>query len=345
MTGNSRGSLSELFGRQTLVKMAVGFVIALVLVYLLGTVVGWRATIDELQRADGTWIAIGCLSTLVCLMMWGRAWQIVLRVGGIDVPYRKLVVTYFAATFANYVTPLGQAGGEPFIAYVLSRDTEADYEQSLASVVTADLLNLLPFFNFAAIGVAYVFVQSSLGDSETVGNLVLGLGALAVGVPAIVWAGWRHRAQVEDGVVAVVHPLARLTDRVSADGIRKRIERFYASIERIAAEPRSLAHALAYSYLGWFFFAFPMYAAIRATGSDVKLLLVFFIVPASTIAGMVPTPGGLGAVEGALTLLLAEVAKLPTTSALAVTTLYRVESYLFALLVGGIAALWVTARA
>ncbi len=325
--------------------MGVGFVIAVVLVYLLGTVVGWEQTIAELQRADPVWIALGCLSTLLCLMMWGRAWYIVLRVGGVHVPYRKLAVTYLAATFANYVTPLGQAGGEPFIAYVLARDTEADYEQSLASVVTADLLNLLPFFNFAAVGVAYIFVQSSAGSSDTVDNIVIGLGALAVGVPAIVWAGWRHRTWVEDGVVRIVRPIARLTDRVSQDGIRARIERFYASIERIAAEPRELARALGYSYLGWFFFTVPMYTAARATGAEVKPLLVLFIVPASTIAGLVPTPGGLGAVEGALTLLLIEIAQLTESSAFAVATLYRVESFLFALLIGGVAAFWVTARA
>lgn len=53
--------------------------------------------------------------------------------------------TYLAATFANYTTPFGQAGGEPFIAYVLSADTEASYEESLASVSTADLMHLLPF--------------------------------------------------------------------------------------------------------------------------------------------------------------------------------------------------------
>ncbi|MCT9094791.1 lysylphosphatidylglycerol synthase transmembrane domain-containing protein [Haloarchaeobius sp. HME9146] len=345
MTDQKGGSFAEMFGRQTLVKMGVGFVIALVLVYLLGTVVGWEETITEVREADPAWIALGCLSTLLCLMMWGRAWQIVLGVGGIKVPYHKLVVTYFAATFANYVTPLGQAGGEPFIAYVLSRDTDADYEQSLASVVTADLLNLLPFFNFAAVGVAYLVFQSSFQGSETVDNLVLGLGALAVGVPAIVWAGWRHRNGVEEAVVRIITPLSRLTSRISADGIRHRIERFYTAIERIAAEPRALARALGYAYLGWFFFTVPMYTAVRATGADMNAILVFFIVPASTIAGLVPTPGGLGAVEGALTVLLSQVGGLSQSSGLAVATLYRVESYLFALLVGGIAALWVTIRA
>ncbi|WP_440988428.1 lysylphosphatidylglycerol synthase transmembrane domain-containing protein [Haloarchaeobius baliensis] len=344
MSGTSGGAFGDLFGRRTLAKMGAGFAISLLLVYLLGTAVGWERTLDQLSRADPVWIAAGCLSTFLCLASWGRAWQIVLAVGGVEVPYRKLVVTYFAATFANYVTPFGQAGGEPFIAYVLARDTDADYEQSLASVVTADLLNLLPFFNFAAVGTAYLVVQTSLGDTETVGNLVLVLGLLAVSIPLLVWFAWRHRWAVEELVVWLVRPVARVTSRVSVDGARERIERFYASVEDIAAEPRELARALAYSYVGWLFFTLPLVAALRAVDATMRTLLVFFIVPASTIAGLVPTPGGLGAVEGALTGLLVRVGQLPADTAFAVTTLYRVESFVFALVVGGIAALWVTAR-
>jgi uncharacterized protein (TIRG00374 family) len=343
VTGQKGTSLADVFGRQTLVKMAAGFTIAAVLVYLLGVVVGWEQTLDRLARAEFRWVAVACLSTFLGLAAWGKAWQIVLGVGGIDVPFRKLVVTYFAATFANYITPLGQAGGEPFIAYVLSRDTEADYEQSLASVVTADLLNLLPFFNFAAIGVAFLLFQSQL--SAAAENLAVALGALAVGVPAVVWAGWQRRQGVEDVVVRIVSPLSKVTNRVSVSGVRDRIERFYTSIERIAGDPRQLAFALVFSYVGWIFFALPLYFSGLAIEAQLGLLMVLFIVPASTIAGIVPTPGGLAAVEGALVGLLIGLTVLDRADAFAVATLYRVASYWFALLVGGIAALWVTARA
>ena len=110
---HSEGSLADVFGRQTVVKIAIGFAIAAVLLGILATAIGWRAAVAELRSADPAFVALGCLSTALGLMAWGKAWQVVLRVGDIQAPYRKLVVTYFAATFANYVTPLGQAGGEP----------------------------------------------------------------------------------------------------------------------------------------------------------------------------------------------------------------------------------------
>jgi len=339
------GSLADVFGRQTLVKVAVGFVIAFVLLGVLASAVGWRQAVAELRAANAYWVAAGCASTLLGLMAWGKAWQVVLRVGDVDAPYRKLVVTYFAATFANYVTPLGQAGGEPFIAYVLSRDTEADYEQSLASVVTADLLNLLPFFNFAAVGTAYLLLARGFGGSNTAGGLAVALGAMAVGVPGIVWAGWHWRGRVEAAVLGVVEPVSSVTGRVTVAGARDRIERFYESVERIASDPRQLLVALAFSYVGWLLFALPLFFAVKAVGAPVGLLIVLFIVPASTIAGLVPTPGGLAAVETALVgLVLGLTVVSAQETALAIATLYRIESYAFALVVGGVAAFWVTYR-
>ena len=329
--------------RATIVKILIGFVVAAVLIYLLGVVVGWQKILSTLAGAEFEWLAIACVSTIVCLAAWGKAWQVVLSVLGIDVPYRKLIVTYFAATFANYVTPLGQAGGEPFIAYVLSKDTEASYEDSLASVVTADLLNLLPFFNFAALGLGFLLLQASLPEQAE--TLAQGLVILALGVPGLIYVGWRHREGVEQFVLRAIEPVARRTARVSVEGVRNRIDRFYVALERIASEPRKLLFAVGFSYAGWIFFALPLFFAGKTLGLPIDPLLVLFIVPASTLAGLTPLPGGVGGVEIALVVLLVALTPLAGGPAAAIALVYRVASYWFALGAGGVAALWVIARA
>ena len=333
----------EFADRRTLAKILVGFVVAIVLVYFLGVLVGLGDVRSALGEADLRWLAVACVSTLVGLAAWGKAWQVVLAVVGIDVDYGHLVVTYLSATFANYITPFGQAGGEPFIAYVLSQDTGASYEDSLASVVIADLLNLLPFFNFAALGLAVLVVRTELPD--VVRPLAFGLAGIAIGIPALAYVGWNHRDGVERGVLRLLAPLLDRTSRFSVEGVRRRIDRFYESLELIAAEPRELAYALVFSYAGWLFFALPLYVAAITLGLRIEPLLVLFIVPASTIAGFVPTPGGLGGVESALVVLLVALAPLGAGEAFAVATVYRVASYWFALVVGGAAALLVVGRA
>ncbi|MFW5963991.1 MAG: lysylphosphatidylglycerol synthase transmembrane domain-containing protein, partial [Natronomonas sp.] len=204
--------------RRTTLKLLVGFAVALVLVYLLGAVIGWDETIERLRAADLYWVGVACASTLLCLLAWTKTWQVVLGAAGVTVPFRKLVVTFYAAMFANYITPMGQAGGEPFIAYILSRDTEANYEESLASVVIADLLRMLPFFNVGLLGLGYLLLQSQLPEgTEQFAALLLGL---AIVLPVGIVLAWHYRDALQRVVVRLFAPLARRTDRITVDGVR-----------------------------------------------------------------------------------------------------------------------------
>lgn len=337
------GSALDFADRKTVLQILGGFAIAGLVLSFLVDFVGTADVVAELARAELRWVAAACLSTLIGLAAWGKAWQIVLRVSGVGVPYRRLLVTYFAATFANHVTPMGQAGGEPFIAYVLSRDTEASYEDSLASVVTADLLNLLPFFTFAGLGFAALLWQASL--PERIEPLAGGLAILAVGLPAAGAVVWRFRRRVGYGVLRLVRPITRRMPKLTAEGLLDRMRDLDKAFQRIAKDRRALASALAFAYVGWLFFALPLYFAGLAVGVSIGPLLVLFIVPASTLAGLAPSPGGSGAVVPMLVVLLLALTPVSgEANATAIAIIYRVASYLFAIMVGGLGAVYVVQR-
>ncbi|WP_262179870.1 lysylphosphatidylglycerol synthase transmembrane domain-containing protein [Haloarcula laminariae] len=339
---SSDSSALDLLDRRTVAQILLGFLVAGGVLALLVDFVGTEGVLAGLRRADLGWLALACLSTAVCLTAWGKAWQIVLGVAGIEESFPKLVVTYYAATFANYVTPLGQAGGEPFIAYVLSRDTDASYQDSLASVVTADLLNLFPFVTFSGVGFAALLYGSSL--PAAIEPLAGGLVVLSVGVPLVTAVGWRYRDRLRAAILRAAAPLVGRLPVFSLDGLRERIRETESAFERIARDRRALAKALSVSYIGWVFFALPLYFSAQAVGAELPLLLVFFIVPASTLAGLVPSPGGSGAVETALVVLVVALTAVGGTDAAVIAILYRVASYLFALVLGGVAALYVLRR-
>ncbi|WP_284010678.1 lysylphosphatidylglycerol synthase transmembrane domain-containing protein [Haloarcula pelagica] len=332
----------EFADRRTVAQILLGFGVAAIVLYFLVDFVGTAEVQARLRGSEWGWLAVGCLSTALCLVAWGKAWQIVLAVAGIEERFSRLVVTYYAATFANYVTPLGQAGGEPFIAYVLSRDTEASYQDSLASVVTADLLNLFPFVTFAGVGFAALLYQAQLPPA--IEPLAGGLVVLSVGVPLVAAVGWRFRGALRRGLLRLAAPVARRTRFVTLDGLRERLHETETAFQRIARDRRALVKALSFSYVGWVFFALPLYAAAMAVGESIPLVLVFFIVPASTLAGLVPSPGGSGAVEAALGLLVYTLTPIDPVGATAIAILYRVASYVFALVLGGGAALYVIKR-
>lgn len=326
------------FDRATAAKAGVGFLVAGVVLYLFGTVIGWGEILSTLGRADLRWVGVACLSTAVCLTIWSKSWDVILTLLEVDIPYSSLVPTYFAATFADYVTPFGKAGGGPFIAYVLSTDDRATYEESLAGVVAGDLLNLVPFFTFAGVGFLALVVQGTVPPNADA--LLTGLAALMFLLPALIYLSWRRQDLVERAVVGAAKPIASRTVRVDADAVQNRIGDFYHRIDIISGHPRVLAQTLVIAYLGWVFFAAPLYLAGKALGVPIDPLLVLFIVPASTLAGVTPTPGGLGGVEAALVALLVALTPTVPDVAAAVALLYRVASYWFVVLVGAVAALY-----
>lgn len=324
--------------RRTVLKVVASFVAASVLLYFFGTVVGWGEILSTLRGAELQWLVAACVSSTLCLVIWAKSWDVILAVVDVDIPLRALVPTYLAGTFADYVTPFGKAGGGPFIAYILSTDGRVSYQESLAGVVIADLLNMLPFFTFAGFGFVALFAQGSVPPRAE--PLVGGLALLAFGIPVAVYLSWRRREDVERLVVGLARPLAAWTSRVDAASLSRRVDEFYDRVDRIASRPRELVYTLVFSYVGWLFFAAPLYLAGQTLGVSIDPLLVLFIVPASTLAGVAPTPGGLGGVEVAIVGLLVALTPVGTATAAAIALVYRVASYWYVLGIGGVAALY-----
>ena len=324
--------------RRTLAKVGIGFLFAVILLYLFGFVIGWNEIFEALATANLGWVAAACLSTAVCLTVWSRSWDVILSLLDVDIPFRSLIPTYYAATFADYITPFGKVGGGPFIAYVLSTDDRANYEESLAGVLSADLLNLIPFFTFAGVGFVALVVRGQLPASAD--TLVIGLAALAFLLPVLIYLSYRKRSVVERIVVAVLQPIASWSNRLDIASVRTRIDDFYDRIDILSGHPRTLLYTSVFAYTGWVFFAFPLWLAGQSLGIAIDPLLVLFIVPASTLASFTPTPGGLGGVEAALVALLVALAGLSPDVAAALALLYRIASYWFVIFAGGVAAFY-----
>ncbi|MFB6164578.1 MAG: lysylphosphatidylglycerol synthase transmembrane domain-containing protein [Haloarculaceae archaeon] len=324
--------------RRTAGKVGVGFLVAVVLLYLFGRVIGWDEITRTLANADPTWFAAALASMTLGLVVWAKAWDEILHLVDVDLPFPSLVVTYFAATFADYVTPFGKVGGGPLIAYVLSTDDRISYHESLASVTTADMLNLLPYFGFAVVGLVGLLIHG--GVPRRARLLVGALAGVAVLVAAGAALAWRFRGRVEALLVGTLAPLLDRVPLVDAASVREEVRGFYEEVDRISDSPRNLAYTLIFSVIGWVFFAAPLYLAARTLGVPIHPLVVLFVVPASTVAGVVPTPGGLGGVEFALVGLLVVLTPMTAGVAAGVALVYRVASYWWVVGIGGLATLY-----
>jgi hypothetical protein len=343
MTDTATPETSDPLDRGTVLKALAGFVVAGVLLYYFGSVIGWSEIFATLRGADYEWIVVACASTTLSLVIWSKAWDALLSVVDVEIPFARLSVTYIAATFADYITPFGRAGGGPFVAYVLSRHDRVNFQDSLASIVTADTLNLVPFFSFAAVGFLALIATGEFPSGAR--TLLWGLGALFVVLPLVAYLFWTRREAVERLADGVISPLARRTDRIDPHGIRDRVDEFYGLVDRMAVDRRAIAKTLGFAFVGWVFFTLPLYFAALTLGVDLSPLVVLFVVPASTIAGFVPTPGGLGGVEAAIVGLVVALTALGPETAAALALVYRAASFVYVLVLGGGAMLYLVSRA
>ena len=275
------------------------------------------------------------------LIAWGLSLRTILDALDAPVPISTAVLVFASATFANNVTPFGQAGGEPVSALLISRVSDREYETGLAAIASVDALNFVPSVGLALIGLGYFATTLTFNTDLT---LAAGaVGAFAVALMTIGSLGWRYRYRIERAIVAILIPLiqrvATVLPQVSLlepEALETRIEEFFTAIERIATSPRKLGFALLFSTIGWVGLATSLWLSLYALGYTVPLAVVLVAIPVGAMASITPLPGGLGGVAAVLGALVAA-----TTGGISIATItaavliHRGATYVLPTMIGG----------
>jgi len=317
-----------------------GFVGALAVLAVLVWVVGVDRTVSALLSADPAILPLVGAVAVVWLTAWGLALWSVLRALGSPVRTHVAVLAYAGAVFSNNITPFGQAGGEPLSALLISSAADTEYETGLAAIASIDTAHFVPSVGFAVAGFTFVAASAvRLGR-----DLLFAAGAvaaLAVGLPVAAFVGWRYRYELEDAVVRLLTPVIRWVGRVvpkwsppTAERIAARIESFFAAIERIATDRRTLLQTLGFSALGWAALACSLWLSLYAVGYVVPASVPLLVVPVGSIASLAPLPGGSGAIETVLVTLLVSTTAVPAAVAASAVLIHRGATYLLPMLVG-----------
>lgn len=325
--------------RKTL-KTVLGFSVAFAILGVFTWAVGWEEIINTTSRASLPLLGLGGALIFGGVLGLGVTWWYVIReVTGYSV--HDGVRVFLAAQFANGITPLGQLGGEPFIAYVVSRDSGVPYEKSFGAVLAADILNTVQFFTFSLFGILLFLYYYPLDPLVAkILRIILVLIVLAIGVfvlfwkrkgsalQAIGWAGGR--------VGHLMERAGKRTDGSWDAYFVQKGENFYGVLENLLQKKRTVGVALVLSHASGLLWAVGLYVTILSLGVDAPLSALLFILPISLLTSYLPLPGGLGGIEIMLTLLLAAVTAVPAPTASAAALLFRVFSYWLVLLVGGV---------
>jgi uncharacterized protein (TIRG00374 family) len=327
----------------TLVMFAVALAVLSVVVWASGI----EAVLGALAAANSSVLLVVVAVAAVWLSAWGLALWTVLKAIGSPISAPKSVFVFSAAVFSNNVTPFGQAGGEPVSALLISTAADSEYETGLAAIASVDTLHFVPSVGFSIVGLAYVFAGAArLTDNVAVA--ALGVAVLVVAILTAATLGWRYRDRVEAGIVRAVTPVAGAVFRVipgraapSAADIEERIDGFLTAVGRVAKSRRTVVVAMGFSAIGWFSLSTSLWLSLYALGQPLDpatFAATLFVVPAGSIAGVTPLPGGLGGLEAAFIALLIPTAGVSVSAATAAVLIHRGATYWLPTVFGGGAA-------
>lgn len=290
------------------------------------------AVLAGIAKLPPMWLALALALSASAWLGQGLGFAALLE-RGIRGNLLRMTRAFLGGDFPALVTPFG-SGGIPGGIYCLTREGLTTGEAS--AVITMHSLLTGAFFVVAGAASALLLPLQSAGSSAVVWG---SLAAVVAGVGAIVWVALRPRR-----ATAFLHRMlcSRATQRILghdrserlAAGAEREARQFAASVSLLLRErPGSLA----LSFLGLFSSRMALVVTLPVImyglGWRGALLPLLATAVGALALGIVsPTPGGSGAVEAALTALLATQTDAPTAAAAAL--LWRGITYYAEVLAG-----------
>jgi uncharacterized membrane protein YbhN (UPF0104 family) len=281
-------------------RSVVTLIASLVAGYLLLGQLGRVSLLSTLKAADWRWAALALVLSAVTYL--GAAWSLSGYVPG-RLKFGPLVLAQLAGSFVTLVTPAAVGGAALNIRYLQRRKIPAAVAAASVglSQVVAFVLHLLLLVVFAAITGSQ---DHSLQPPTWVYFVIAALIIIVLTVVAIPAGRRLLRARLAP-------VLSQVVPRLLA----------------VMQQPRKLAEGIGGALLLTGAYIFCLDACIRALGGSIPLASIAVVyLTGAALGSAVPTPGGLGAVEAALSAGLT-AAGLPGTIAVSAVLLFRTLTF------------------
>ena len=299
----------------------------------------FNQVISTVQEADKLILGSAIFVGLLNLPIWSNSWhKLINRVGG-DISFYKALKLFTAGNFLNSVTPLGQFGGEPLMAYVIKKNTDLEYEEGLSAVVSADIINAIPIFTFILGGSAYLLFLDSLNGLIQEMSYIAGVITVIGGL--IAYLLWFKSGFIESKVLSIISIVARPFGRKSAllEKAEKKINGMQDAFKTVGEKPLELLKISLVAHLFFVCQVLSLYLVLLSVGIETDLTPLYFVLPSAALANFSPTPGGSGAYEVILAGILTAFIGVPASTAVTVSILYRFTTFWPSILLGYISLL------
>ncbi len=300
------------------------FVLAALLLYIVAKSAGdLSQTLAIVRSANPWWYALAFLSYALTFPFRGLRWKQLLKNVGYDEPAGALTQFVFISWFVNCVVPAKI--GDAYRAYLLKKHCGASFARSMGTILAERVVDTLALL--AILGGAGLLV---LGHRMP-RNVQVAFG-IAIGLSVALLI-----------VLLLMKNMGARFARLFSTRVQEIYERFEAGTLG-SFKARAMPTVVGYTMLAWLAEATRIYCVTRALdlpgrGIPFGFPQAAFLMVVSSLLTLVPTPGGLGAVELGMAAVLRTLfvpASLPGAAAIttSVWLLDRLVSY-WALVVTG----------
>ena len=293
--------------------------------------------VEAIRTANLTLLAPAFFFGLAVFPAWAFTWYRVFRKAGINLSYFKSLEIFMAGTFMNSITPIGQFGGEPVMAYLVSKNSEGNYEESISSVFSADVINGIPMVTFVLGGASYLLLFGSLKDIVLQAVYAAFLATAIGGI--IIYLLWFESGTIEGFLLGLAEKFTEktglFTDKI--EDLEERLRDVEESFRTIGDDPRYLLETAVVAHIGFLFQVGCLYFIMLSLGYHVDFTPIYFVVVISGLANFSPTPGGSGTFEAVMAGVATAFFPVTFAVGLIAAILFRMTTYWPGIVIGYIA--------
>lgn len=316
--------------REKLKWFGASFLIILLLAYLADL----ERLFSTLRQARISILALAVIVGLIPFTIWSFTWyRVINKVGG-SLKYREVLPVFLGGNFLNAVTPLGQFGGEPFMAYIMSRNTDLSYEKAFPAVLSSDIINFTPRITFTLAG-GLLFLTQVTGTGLLQQLVATALILTLIG-GLITYILWFRPGTFESKIIYFMSLVSEFTGRGSelVSKTKDKIETVEKSFNEIGKDPYYLVKTAVAPQFAFLFNIICLYLCLLSLGITTEVHVLVFVLPLTSVASISPTPGSSGAFEGAMALILTLLTPVGFSEALAAAIIFRFATFWPGLIIG-----------
>ncbi|HZC07751.1 MAG TPA: lysylphosphatidylglycerol synthase transmembrane domain-containing protein [Ktedonobacterales bacterium] len=260
-------------------RTAIGLAAAIILLFIFSRAISFGSVLHRLQHLNIAFALLCGVMFLGAYAVRALRWRYFLKPYTLSV--RDAVLIYQVSTFINWLLPV--RGGELVKAFLVRKRIGMPVSEALPTVAMDKLMDLLPSIVLLII---LPFMPFHLGAALW-GLLLIVAGVFLLSVVFLLVAVWKRAL-----ALGLLYRMFALTPKSVSKRVEPFVEGFVDALLRLAAQPRLLLIAAAYTVVAVSCDALSAWLAFLAIGAHVPFAVVLFGYTLYNLAFILPTPPG-----------------------------------------------------